>query len=141
MPSKHSKNCGDKHHFTYAEKKKAKLGSVAQRLGADSQLPFGYCPLSLNPITDAVVSPSGHIYSRESILEYLLLKTQEIKAQARAFELQQVLMVFSIFFSLSTFYWNCILYILICRKKRPKTCYANKRKKTVKLLEDLQSQR
>jgi nitric oxide synthase-interacting protein len=90
MPTKHSKNNCDNHHYTYGEKKAAGLGSIKQRLGSDSQLPFGYCPLSLAPISDAAVSPSGHIYSRESILEYLLTKTQELKAQARAYELQQV---------------------------------------------------
>jgi nitric oxide synthase-interacting protein len=90
MPTKHSKNASDRHHLTYGEKRKNGIGSISQRLGSDSQLPFGYCPLSLVPIEDAVVSPSGHIYSREAILEYLLNKTQEIKAQARAFEEQEV---------------------------------------------------
>jgi hypothetical protein len=63
MPTKHSKNASDRHHLTYGEKRKNGIGSISQRLGSDSQLPFGYCPLSLVPIDDAVVSPSGHIYS------------------------------------------------------------------------------
>jgi nitric oxide synthase-interacting protein len=89
MPTRHSKNAGDRHHFTYGEKKTAGIGSLKQRLGTDSQLPFGYCPLSLTPIEDAVVTPSGRIYSREAILEYLLNKTKELKQQSKAREEQQ----------------------------------------------------
>lgn len=55
MPQRHSKNAGDKHHFTYAEKAAANVGSITQRLGTDSQLPFGYCCLSLQPVVNAVV--------------------------------------------------------------------------------------
>jgi nitric oxide synthase-interacting protein len=90
MPSRHSKNCGDRHHFTYHEKSKSGIGSITQRLGTDSQLPFGYCPLSLNPIEDAVISPSGRIYSREAILEYLLNQTKELKIKQEAYEVQKV---------------------------------------------------
>lgn len=63
-------------------------GTESQRLGTESQTPFGYCCLSLNPVVDAVVSPSGHLYSREAILEYLLLKTKGIKQQQQEFEFQ-----------------------------------------------------
>lgn len=89
MPSKHSKNAGDLAHFTYNEKKKAGHGSVSQRLGTDSQLPFGYCSLSLQPITDGVVTPSGHMYEREVILEYLLTKTRELKQLTKQYEEEQ----------------------------------------------------
>jgi nitric oxide synthase-interacting protein len=88
MPSKHSKNAGDQHHFSYAEKKMCGYGTESQRLGTESQTPFGYCCLSLNPVHDAVVSPSGHLYSREAILEYLLLKTKGIKQQQQQYEHQ-----------------------------------------------------
>ena len=60
MPSKHSKNAGDRGHYTYQEKKQSGVGSISQRVGSDSQLPFGHCPLSLNRIKEAVVSPSGN---------------------------------------------------------------------------------
>lgn len=89
MPARHSKNTGSRPHFTYHEKSKA-FGSVTQRLGGESQLPFGYCALSLSPAEDAVVSPSGRLYGREYILEYILTKTQELKKQQREFEEQQV---------------------------------------------------
>lgn len=65
------------------------IGSKHQRLGADSQLPFGYCALSSYPAEDPVVSPSGHIYSREAILEYLLSKSKEVKKAWKEYEEQQ----------------------------------------------------
>lgn len=87
MPSKKSKS-GERAHYT--AKDKQNNGSLKERLGADSQLPFGYCPLSLNPIDDPVATPSGHVYSREAMLEYLLNANREIKSQRRKFEQQQV---------------------------------------------------
>lgn len=89
---------------------RADVGTITQRVGKDSQLPFGHCCLSLQPAMDAVVrsfmlryslsaytivnrvvnSPSGHIYSREAILEYILHKSRELKAAAAAFEDEQV---------------------------------------------------
>lgn len=70
--------------------------ALKQRLGTESQLPFGYCGLSMYPAEDPVVTPSGHIYSRESILEYLLTKSKEIKEQCKAYEEQQVRMSLSL---------------------------------------------
>jgi nitric oxide synthase-interacting protein len=108
MPSRHSKNATDKHHFTYHEKKKAGFGAAKQRLGVESQLPFGYCSLSLRPAEDPVISPSGHLYSRESILEYLLEKSKELKIARTQYEEQQVhrkILVFSyplLFYHLET---------------------------------------
>lgn len=89
MPSKHSKNAGDRSHFTYAEKQRSSFGSQSERLSADSQLPFGHCPFSLHPIDDGVISPSGRLYSREAILEYLLTKMKEIREENEAFIQQQ----------------------------------------------------
>lgn len=89
MPQRHSKNNTDSSCFTYFEKNSCGIGSIKQRLGTDSQLPFGYCCLSLHPVIDPVVSPSGHIYSREAIVEYLLTKTLENKRLAQAYAAQQ----------------------------------------------------
>jgi len=49
MGRKHSKNAGDRHHLSYHEKVKNGIGTITQRLGVDSQLPFGYCGLTLQP--------------------------------------------------------------------------------------------
>lgn len=65
------------------------IGSTHQRIGSDSQLPFGYCALSTYPAEDPVVSPSGRIYSRETIIEYLLNKSKELKNSWKEYESQQ----------------------------------------------------
>jgi len=67
-------------------KKQTCYGTQTTRLSTDSQLKFGYCCLQLEPAEDPVSSPSGHIYSREAILSYLLSKTQEIQEQRREYE-------------------------------------------------------
>lgn len=90
MPSKHSKNGSDRSFFTYNERKKSESGTKRMRLGAEAQLPFGWCPFTISPIDEGVVSPSGRIYSKEAILEYLLNKTCEIKEAQRLFEEQEV---------------------------------------------------
>lgn len=89
MPQRHSKNNNDSAVFSRHEREAAGYGSVTMRVGSDSQLPFGYCALTLKPVVDPVVSPSGHLYSREAIIEYLLTKTQELKKQRAIYEAQQ----------------------------------------------------
>ena len=95
MPARHSKNAGSRAHFTHHEKSQA-ANSIKQRIGGESQLPFGYCSLSLHPAEDAVVSPSGRIYSREYILEYLLTKSKELKKEWKAYEDQEVQYKFTV---------------------------------------------
>ena len=88
--SRHSKNQGAMGSMmTYHEFKKLGHGTQSARYGVDSQLPFGYCCLSLGPVQDPLVSPSGHVYSREAIMEYLLEKTQELKRQQDLYDAQQ----------------------------------------------------
>lgn len=104
MPARHSKNAGDRAYYSHAEKKSYGLssGTQSQRLGTDSQLAFGSCPLTLNAIVEAVVSPSGRIYEREAILEYLLKRTKELKDQQRQYEDQQVGCHYTIYSFVST---------------------------------------
>ena len=86
MPQKHSKNNGSSTYgvFSYGERKRCEfMSSIDERTGADAQLPFGWCALSLQPAKDPVCTPSGHIYSRESLLEHMVSKGDELKA-ARA---------------------------------------------------------
>jgi len=89
-----SKQPGGHNPLTYHERKcLTKYGTATQRLGTDHQLKFGHCCLSLTPVLDdAVCTPSGHIYSREAILSYLLAKKQEIKEEQISFETRQVSM-------------------------------------------------
>lgn len=82
MP-RHSKNSQDRSYHTFSERSKSsainKWGTQRARLGRDSQLPFGYCSLTLTATDDPVASPSGHVYDRQAIYSYMLEKIQEAK--------------------------------------------------------------
>lgn len=62
---------------------------VQIRLGGDSQLTFGHCSLCVHPAVEPMATPSGHVYCKECIVEFLLAKTQELKRQREAFEAQE----------------------------------------------------
>ena len=82
MPQKHAKNNGSSTYgvFSHTERKQCDfMSSQEARCGSDSQLPFGWCALSLRPAVDPVATPSGHVYSREAILEHLVTKQAAIK--------------------------------------------------------------
>ena len=78
-----SKQPGGHNPLTHHERKRLKssgYGTQSARLSTDSHLPFGHCQLNLSPITDmAVATPSGHIYSKEAIVQYMLTKNVELK--------------------------------------------------------------
>ncbi|EGB11610.1 hypothetical protein AURANDRAFT_20970 [Aureococcus anophagefferens] len=65
------------------------MSSQEARCGSDSQLPFGWCALSLRPAVDPVATPSGHVYSREAILEHLVTKQAELKRARELWEAEQ----------------------------------------------------
>jgi nitric oxide synthase-interacting protein len=83
-----SKQPGGNMPLTQHERKMhgGSYGTQSARLTSDSQLRFGDCSLSLNAAVDPVVTPSGHIYSREAIVSYLLEKKKEIKENTAAYE-------------------------------------------------------
>ena len=76
-----SRNASNRGFHSHAEKAKGFGGSIKAHLTTEQHLPFGYCCLCLKPAIDPVVSPSGHIYEKEVILQYILTKTQELKKQ------------------------------------------------------------
>ena len=86
---KHSKNVNTNPHFGYRERKLANSsnwGSITKRVSSQSNLPFGYCSLTMVPTTSTVATPSGHIYEKEAILEYILhhmKKANEEEEEAR----------------------------------------------------------
>eukprot|EP00584_Thalassiosira_punctigera_P001443 CAMPEP_0172532370 /NCGR_PEP_ID=MMETSP1067-20121228/5451_1 /TAXON_ID=265564 ORGANISM="Thalassiosira punctigera, Strain Tpunct2005C2" /NCGR_SAMPLE_ID=MMETSP1067 /ASSEMBLY_ACC=CAM_ASM_000444 /LENGTH=370 /DNA_ID=CAMNT_0013316877 /DNA_START=75 /DNA_END=1188 /DNA_ORIENTATION=+ len=86
-----SQQPGGHNPLTYHERKRLKssgYGTQSARLATSSQLPFGHCSLGLSPIEpgDAVATPSGHIYSREAIVQYLLTKNGELKKRRAEYE-------------------------------------------------------
>jgi nitric oxide synthase-interacting protein len=58
-------------------------GTVTSRLGT---VKFGDCCLSQHAAVDPVATPSGHIYSREAIVSYLLTKTKQLKEEQILYE-------------------------------------------------------
>ena len=92
MPQKHAKNNGSSTYgvFSHTERKQCDfMSSQEARCGSDSQLPFGWCALSLRPAVDPVATPSGHVYSREAILEHLVTKQAELKRARELWEAEQ----------------------------------------------------
>jgi nitric oxide synthase-interacting protein len=88
-----SKQPGGHNPLTYAETKRLKssgYGTQSTRLTTESQLPFGYCHLSTSPAVEAVATPSGHIYEREAIVQYLLTKNGELKRERKEYEKQRL---------------------------------------------------
>lgn len=85
-----SKQAGGHQPLTHYERtkkfKSSEYGTTEVRLSTDSQLNFGDCALSVTPATDPVATPSGHVYSREAIVEYLLSKTNDIKTAKQNYQ-------------------------------------------------------
>ncbi|GMH47645.1 hypothetical protein TrVE_jg8283 [Triparma verrucosa] len=76
--------------FTHQEARSTltHYGTQSVRVGSDSQLPFGHCALSLTPIMDAVVSPSGTLYEREAAVSYLMREMEKLRVWREAYEQQ-----------------------------------------------------
>mmetsp|Transcript_27849 Transcript_27849/g.32113 ORF Transcript_27849/g.32113 Transcript_27849/m.32113 type:complete len:318 (-) Transcript_27849:369-1322(-) len=74
--------------LTYYETKKigASYGTQKARLDTDGQRIFGDCCLGLSAAIDPCCTPSGHIYSREAIVTYLLTKSKDISKNRLATE-------------------------------------------------------
>lgn len=84
-----SKQPGGINPLTYGERAKLKeYGTETCRLTTDSQHKFGRCQISLDVAVDPVATPSGHVYSREAIVDYLLTKNRELKKQRLDYETQ-----------------------------------------------------
>ena len=85
-----SKQAGSGHlPLTNYERKEygKSYGQGTTRLGGASQPTFGHCALSLHPAKeDPVATPSGYIYERHAILEYLLHQTQQLKQAQQRYE-------------------------------------------------------
>jgi nitric oxide synthase-interacting protein len=85
-----SKHAGSGHlPLTNYERKEIgkDYGTTTARLGSASQTPFGHCVLSLHPANEhPVATPSGYIYDRHAMLQYLLHQTQELKKAQQRYE-------------------------------------------------------
>jgi len=75
--------------LTSVEMKKYSVGygTTTARLNGISQYVFGDCALSLHSAEEhPVATPSGYIYEKAAILEYLLTKTQQLKKEKQEYE-------------------------------------------------------
>jgi nitric oxide synthase-interacting protein len=90
-----SKQAGGNFPLTHYERTKkfasSEYGTVSQRLAASSQYQVGECALSLSPLdsSSALVSPSGYLYEKDAIIEYLLTQTSLIREQRVAYDRQR----------------------------------------------------
>lgn len=97
-----SKQAGGHMPLTHYERTKkfvsSEYGTKTQRLAGHSQYQIGYCALSITKITNenendssaiAMCTPSGYIYSKHAIIEYLVSKQQCIKEEQKAIQEQQ----------------------------------------------------
>ncbi|XP_068245745.1 nitric oxide synthase-interacting protein homolog [Palaemon carinicauda] len=90
--TRHSKNCTASSVYSYHEKKKdakaSGYGSLNMRYGKDGVKDFDCCSLSLHPCRDPVVTPDGYLFDKESILEYIITKKNEVSRKMKEYEKQ-----------------------------------------------------
>jgi nitric oxide synthase-interacting protein len=90
MPTRKSKKHNNHHPMTSQEQSiHLSQGTLTTRLGKDSQLPFGTCPLSLQAASDPVVTPGGGLYEREAIVSYLVRENEKLAEWRGRWEAQQ----------------------------------------------------
>eukprot|EP00892_Ulva_mutabilis_P012112 jgi/Ulvmu1/9273/UM050_0022.1 len=89
--SRHSKNAGTMgtEGLTYHEKRAMGFGTLKERLGKDAQGNFYDCCLTLQPAVDPVITRTGHLFSREAILEYYLVQKKHQQRQIKEWEADQ----------------------------------------------------
>mmetsp|Transcript_5486 Transcript_5486/g.9493 ORF Transcript_5486/g.9493 Transcript_5486/m.9493 type:complete len:322 (-) Transcript_5486:741-1706(-) len=88
---RHSKNAGimGSEGLSYAERRAMGLGTVKERFGKDTLGKFYECGLTLQPAVDPVVTPHGHLFSKEAILQNLLAQKKAIRKKMAAWEAAQ----------------------------------------------------
>ena len=89
--TRHSKNAGGMgaEGLRYHERRQLGFGTVRARLGKDSHGDFHDCRLTNAPAVDPVVTPDGHLFGREAILEYILERKRELRKELEAWEAQE----------------------------------------------------
>ncbi|CAK5095593.1 unnamed protein product [Meloidogyne enterolobii] len=85
--TRHAKNATAASVYTYHERRKdasvSGYGTLHERLGKDSMKSFDCC--SLKPL----ISPQGHIFDREAILNYILDQKEAYKRKLKVWEQQR----------------------------------------------------
>lgn len=92
MPRRKCQNTGNSAFFSRDEAAQAGYGSAQVRLSGDSQLRFGECGVCLRPVSESealCVTPSGRLYHRPCLVQFLGEQTLKLKRQRAAYEEQQ----------------------------------------------------
>jgi len=88
--ARHSKHSNDRMFFTAKERADAGFaGTRKEVMGTDCFLPFGFCALSLKAPKDPVVTPQGHIFDREAILECFVQQKVDMQVQQKKWDEQE----------------------------------------------------
>jgi len=109
---KHSKNSNDRAFFSYHERKAASYGrlssallgghntadgnhvshgwgTLSRTLDSDAMKEIDACSLSLQACVEPVVTPSGILYDKQVIVEYILSRKKELERELKAWESQE----------------------------------------------------
>lgn len=91
--TRHARNCTAGAVYTYHEKKKdaeaSGYGTQSQRVGKDSVKDFDCCCLTLQPCRNPVITKDGYLFDKEAILEYIVMKKNEISRKLKEYEKQK----------------------------------------------------
>lgn len=109
---KHSKNSNDRAFFSYHERKAASYGrlssamlgghntadgnhvshgwgTMTRTLDGDSMKEIDACSLSLQPCVEPVVTPSGVLYDKRVLVEFIMSRKKELERELKEWEAQQ----------------------------------------------------
>ncbi|CAJ0577438.1 unnamed protein product, partial [Mesorhabditis spiculigera] len=90
--TRHGKNNTASSFYSAAERAKdakaSGFGTLHARLTADSIKDFDCCSLTLQPCRHPVISPEGHIFDREAMIEYFLAQKKKINKLTKSWERQ-----------------------------------------------------
>lgn len=76
-------------HNTGANFREWGWGTETRTLDSDSMKDIDACSLSLQPCAKPVVTPSGVLYDKQVLIEYILARKKEIERATKAWEAQQ----------------------------------------------------
>ncbi|VDK84792.1 unnamed protein product, partial [Cylicostephanus goldi] len=79
------------YHERQRDAKVSGYGTLHARLGADSIKEFDCCSLTLQPCKNPVITPSGFLFDREAVLEYILAQKKEIAKRTKEWERQNAI--------------------------------------------------
>ncbi|XP_022169755.1 nitric oxide synthase-interacting protein homolog [Myzus persicae] len=91
--TRHARNCTAGAVYTYHEKQKdasqSGYGTQNERVGKDSIKSFDCCSLTLQPCRTPIVSPEGHLFDKEALLQYMITKKTEYCRKLKEYEKQK----------------------------------------------------